>query len=313
VAERMRAIRQEELGGPEVLKLVEVERPDPRPTEMLVRVHAAGVNPVDWKTRARGGYLGEPPFTVGWDVSGVVEAIGLGVTRFAPGDEVFGMPWFPREAAAYAEYVTAPSRHFAAKPAGLSQVEAGGLPLAGLTAWQILVDILDLQPGRRVLVTAAAGGVGHLAVQIAKTRGAYVIGTARQAKHAFLRELGADELIDYTQTDFAGAVGDLDVVVDLIGGSSSVHAAPTLKPGGALVPVTGGRDAEIAAAAARRGLRLVTPLVEPDHAGLEGLASLVDAGRLRVEIDTVLPLADAARAHELGERGRTRGKIVLEA
>jgi len=130
----MRAIRQEALGGPEVLELVDVPRPEPGPTEVLVRVAAAGVNPVDWKTRARGGVLGEPPFAVGWDVAGTVEEIGRGVTRFAPGDRVFGMPRFPREAAAYAEYVTAPSRQLARVPCGLSDVEAGALPLAGLTA-----------------------------------------------------------------------------------------------------------------------------------------------------------------------------------
>jgi NADPH:quinone reductase-like Zn-dependent oxidoreductase len=307
----MRAVRQQSFGGPEVLQLVDVDRPEPGPTEVLVRVRAAGVNPVDWKCRAAPGFLGAPPFTLGWDVSGVVEAVAVGVNRFAPGDEVFGMPRFPREAGAYAEFVTAPSRQLARKPARLSHVEAAGLPLAGLTAWQILVETADVRPGQRVLVTAAGGGVGHLAVQVVKARGAYVIGTARRVKHQFLRELGADEVIDYTATDVAGATGDLDLVVDLLGGQSSVRAVPTLRPGGLLVPVTGGGDPAIHTAAAAHGVRVARFLVEPDHAGLEGLAALVDAGQLRVEIDTVLPLADASKAHELGEAGRTRGKIVL--
>jgi NADPH:quinone reductase-like Zn-dependent oxidoreductase len=307
----MRAIRQQSFGGPEVLQLVDVDRQEPGPTEVLVRVRAAGVNPVDWKCRAAPGFLGAPPFTLGWDVSGVVEAVAVGVNRFAPGDEVFGMPRFPREAGAYAEYVTAPSRQLARKPARLSHVEAAGLPLAGLTAWQILVDTADVRPGQRVLVTAAGGGVGHLAVQVAKARGAYVIGTARRVKHQFLRELGADEVIDYTATDVAGATGDLDLVVDLLGGQSSVRAVPTLRPGGLLVPVTGGGDPAIHTAAAAHGVRVARFLVEPDHAGLEALAALVDARQLRVEIDSVLPLADASKAHELGEAGRTRGKIVL--
>ena len=307
----MRAIRQDEFGGPEVLRLVEVDRPEPAPTEVLVRVHAAGVNPVDWKTRAAPAFLDTPPFTVGWDVSGVVEAVSPGVTRFAPGDEVFGMPWFPREAAAYAEYVTAPSRHFARKPERLTHVEAGGLPLAGLTAWQILVDTADVQPGQRMLVTAAAGGVGHLVVQIAKARGAYVIGTARQPKHDFLRALGADEALDYTTTDVAEAVGQLDLVVDLLGGESSVQLMPSVTSGGLLVPVTRGGDPAIQAAADERGVRVARFLVEPDHAGLGALATLADAGQLRVEIDTVLPLAEAAEAHRIGEAGRTRGKLVL--
>jgi NADPH:quinone reductase-like Zn-dependent oxidoreductase len=306
----MRAIRQQSFGGPEVLQLVDVDRPEPGPTEVLVRVRAAGVNPVDWKCRAAPGFLKAPPFTLGWDVSGVVEAVAVGVNRFATGDEVFGMPRFPREAGAYAEYVTAPSRQLARKPARLSHVEAAGLPLAGLTAWQILVETADVRPGQRVLVTAAGGGVGHLAVQVAKARGAYVIGTARRAKHRFLRGLGADEVIDYTATDVAGATGDLDLVIDLLGGQSSVRAVPMLRPGGLLVPVTRG-DPAIDTAAAGHGVRVARFLVEPDRAGLEGLAALVDAGQLRVEIDTVLPLADAAKAHELGETGRTRGKIVL--
>jgi NADPH:quinone reductase-like Zn-dependent oxidoreductase len=237
--------------------------------------------------------------------------VAPGVTRFAPGDEVFGMPWFPREAAAYAEYVTAPSRHFARKPAGLGHVEAGGLPLAGLTAWQVLVDTADVRPGQRVLVTAAAGGVGHLAVQIARARGAHVVGTARTAKHDFVRGLGADEVIDYTTTPITEATGDLDLVVDLVGPASCVAAAPALRPGGRLVAVTGGGDPAIAEAAAAHGVRLTRFLVEPDHTGLEALAALVDADQLRVEIATVLPLAQAPEAHRLAETTRTRGKIVL--
>ncbi len=184
------------------------------PTEVLVRTLAAGVNPVDWKVRARGGFLGEPPFTVGWDVAGVVEEVGYGVTRFAVGDRVFGMPRFPREAAAYAEYVTSPSRQLARIPDDLGDVEAGALPLAGLTAWQALVETADVQPGQRVLVLAAAGGVGHLAVQIAKARGAYVLGTARAEKHPFLAELGVDEAIDYTSENVAERAHDVDVVLD---------------------------------------------------------------------------------------------------
>src|SRR5262245_61551146 len=181
----MRVVRQLVLGGPEVLEVVEAPRPEPGPTEVLVRVGAAGVNPVDWKLRAAGGFLGEPPFTVGWDVAGVVEEVGYGVTRFAEGDRVFGMPRFPREAAAYAEYVVSPSRQLARTPDELSDVEAAALPLAGLTAWQALVETAGVGAGDRVLVLGAAGGVGHLAVQIAKARGAYVVGTARAEKHAF--------------------------------------------------------------------------------------------------------------------------------
>ena len=306
----MRVIRQEAFGGPEVLRLAEAGRPAPMGTEVLVRVRAAGVNPVDWVTRAGSGYLDSFPLTVGWDVCGVVEETGLGVTRFAPGDEVFGMPWFPRQAAGYAEYVTAPSRQLARKPPSLSHEEAAGLPLAGLTAWQVLIDTAGVEPGQRVLITGAAGGVGHLAVQIAKARGAYVIGTASAAKHDFVRALGADEVIDYTKVEPAGAVSDLDVVFDPVGGADARNWLPAIKPGGMLLPFRAG-DAELAAVAAQGRVRAAIVLVEPDGHALEALAALAEAGQLRVEIDTVLPLAEAAKAHEIGERGRTRGKIVL--
>ena len=307
----MRSIRQTALGGPEVLELVDVARPDPPPTEVLVRATASGVNPVDWKVRTRGGLLGEPPFTVGWDVAGVVEALGGGVTRFAVGDRVFGMPRFPREAAAYAEYVTSPSRQLARTPAGLSDVEAGGLPLAGLTAWQALVETADVRAGQRVLVLAAAGGVGHLAVQIAKARGAYVIGTARAPKHAFLAGLGADEAIDYATEDVAERAREVDVVLDLVGGTSGLDALPALRDGGLFVavPSSSGLDALRTAAADR--VRVTGILVEPDRAGLEALAGLVEAGELRVHVERTFPLAEAARAHELGEAGHVTGKLVL--
>jgi NADPH:quinone reductase-like Zn-dependent oxidoreductase len=308
---RMQAIRQESFGDPGVLRLVEVDRPEPIGTEVLVRVRAAGVNPVDWKTRAGNGLLRSLPLTVGWDVSGVVKSTGVGVTRFAPGDEVFGMPWFPREAGAYAQYVTAPSRQFARKPARLRHVEAAGLGLAGLTAWQVLVDTAKIQPGQRVLVSAAAGGVGHLAVQIAKAHGAYVVGTAQAAKHDFLRGLGVDEVIDYTQVDPAQTTGDLDVVFDPVAGPNAGGWLPAIRPGGLLVAFGAGGHRTLPAAAAQRGVRVAAVLVEPDGHGLEALAGLVESGQLRVELQTTLPLAQAAKAHELGEQGRTRGKIVL--
>ncbi|MCF2527104.1 NADP-dependent oxidoreductase [Yinghuangia soli] len=310
--QRMHAIVQDRAGGPEVLTLTEVERPVPGPVEVLVKVHAAAVNPTDWKTRARGRFaIGTtPPFTVGHDVSGVVEAVGPGVTRFKPGDEVYGMPRFPQPASAYAEYLTAPPRHLARKPAGLDHIHAAAIPLAGLTAWQALVDTADVRPGQRVLIHAAAGGVGHLAVQIAKSRGAYVIGTAGAAKHDLLRELGADELIDYRTQDFAEAVRDVDVVLDAIGGEYTTRSFATLRRGGILVSLPSSATYPTAEAEAA-GVRAGFMLVEPDHTALEALTALVEAGKLRVLVDAVFPLADAAKAHELGETGRTTGKIVL--
>ncbi|WP_327155827.1 NADP-dependent oxidoreductase [Streptomyces tubercidicus] len=310
---QMRAVSQDTPGGPEVLKVITTDRPVPGPTEVLVRVHAAGVNPTDWKTRAAGRFLSgsEPPFVLGFDVSGVVEAVGLGVTLFAPGDKVFGMPRFPHPAGAYAEYVTAPARHFAHLPADLDHVRGAALPLAALTAWQALVDTAKVRPGARVLIHAAAGGVGHLAVQIAKSRGAYVIGTARRAKHDFLRGLGADELIDYTEQDFATAVRDIDIVLDTIGGDYGARSLRTLRPGGSLVSILPLDDGFPADRAREARVRAGFLLVEPDRAGLEAVADLVNSGKLQVNVDKVVPLEDAAQAHALGETGRTTGKIVL--
>lgn len=306
----MRAIRQRALGGPDVLELVEVPRPEPAPTEVLVRVTAAGVNPVDWKTRAAGGFLGEPPFTVGWDVAGVVERVGPGVTRFAAGDRVFGMPRFPREAAAYAEYVTSPSRQLARTPDALRDEEAAVLPLAGLTAWQALVETAGVEPGMRVLVLAAAGGVGHLAVQIAKARGASVAGTARAEKHAFLRELGVDGAVDYTTDDVGARLRDADVVLDAVGGEAGLEALPSLRDGGLLVTLSGASATRLREAAGDR-VRVTGILVEPDRCGLEELAALVERGQLRPVVERTFPLAEASAAHALGEAGRTQGKLVL--
>ena len=313
----MRAIIQREVGGPEVLRLAEVPRPEPLPTEVLVRVRAAGVNPVDWKTRAgRGmaGVLGEPPFILGWDVSGVVEALGTGVTTLKPGDAVFGMPWFPRAASAYAEYVTAPSRQFVRKPARLSHEQAAAVPLAALTAWQTLVDTAGVGPGQRVLIHAAAGGVGHFAVQIAKHLGAQVIGTARAAHHDWLRELGADDVIDYTRERFEEKLRDVDVVIDLIGDqvdATSTRSLEVLRPDGVLVAVPSGVRPDLLEAAGARGLRATGFLVEPDGASLGRIAELIECGEIAVEVADVLPLEDAAQAHIRGEQGRTRGKLVL--
>ena len=248
--ETMRAIVQNAFGEPDVLQLGERPLPEPIGTEVRVRVQAAGVNPVDWKTRAGKGAAAQwgLPLTVGWDVAGVVDAVGPGVTRFAVGDPVFGMPWFPRPASAYAEFVTAPSRHFARRPDALGVVEAGGLSLAGLTAWQCLVDVAQVQAGQRVLVHAGAGGVGHLAVQIAKSRGAHVIATASAAKHDLLADLGVDEAVDYRSRRFEEVVEPVDVVYDLIGGDVSVRSLDVLRPDGIMIVLPSS-----AAAPARRG------------------------------------------------------------
>ncbi|MFF3846788.1 NADP-dependent oxidoreductase [Streptomyces sp. NPDC002328] len=310
-ANTMRAVGQDVLGGPEVLQEIQLERPAPGPNQVLVRVRAAGVNPTDWKHRATGGFLGAPPFVLGWDVSGVVEAVGIGVAAFRPGDEVFGMLPYPYGHGAHAEYVVAPVRALWHKPAGIDHVQAAALPLVSLTAWQALVEHAELRAGQRVLIHAAAGGVGHVAVQIAKERGAYVIGTASAGKHDFLRELGADEVIDYRETDFADAVKDVDVVLDTLGGQTSVTSLRVLRPGGVVVSILPVGSDDFPAEAERLGVRAVRMLVDADRAGMRTIAELVEAGRLRATIAGTFPLADAAEAHRLGDTGRTTGKLVL--
>ncbi|MCM1970963.1 MULTISPECIES: NADP-dependent oxidoreductase [Streptomyces] len=309
----MKAVVTTAVGEPDVLRLTGVERPAPLPTEVLVRVEGAGVNPVDWKIRSGlfpSGALGAPPFVQGWDVAGVVES-GPRVTRFEPGDEVFGLIGFPRPGGAYAEYVTAPARQFARKPTRLSFEEAAALPLAGLTGWQTLVETARIQRGDKVLVTAAAGGVGHLAAQIARAHDAEVTGTARAEKHDFLREVGVDHPVDYRTGPLHHTVTGQDVVLDLLGGEHSFELLRTLRPGGLLITVIGHVSPELATYAASLGVRVTGFLVEPDHSGLEALAALVEAGRLKVRVDQVFKLAEAAKAHEYGESDRTTGKIVL--
>ncbi|MCD9145083.1 NADP-dependent oxidoreductase [Streptomyces albireticuli] len=305
----MRAVIQNSFGGPEVLRTVETERPVPLAAEVLVRVHASAVNPVDVAVRS-GAFplLGEPPFGVGWDVSGVVEEAGPGA-RFAVGDEVYGMPFFPRAATGYADYVAVPSRQVARKPASLDHVHAAALPLAALTAWQGLVDAARTGEGDRVLIHRAAGGVGHLAVQIAKARGAHVTALASAAKHDFVRGLGADEVIDYRTTDFTEVVRDADVVFDST--AQGARSLGALRPGGTLVSILEHGDRELAAQVEAAGRRFAGISVEPDYASLEAIAELVDAGRIRPHVDATFPLTEAAEAHRLVAAGTARGKIVL--
>ncbi|MFE2944570.1 NADP-dependent oxidoreductase [Streptomyces sp. NPDC059255] len=309
-APTMRAVQQQSFGGPEVLQEVELPRPEPGVSQILVAVHAAGINPTDWKNRAGGPSLTPLPLVLGWDVSGVVQAVGFGVTLFKPGDEVFGMLPYPYGVGSHAEYVTGSARAFTHKPSGVDHIQAGALPLAALTAYQALVDTADVQPGQRVLIHAAAGGVGHLAVQIAKARGAHVIATASSGKHAFLREIGADEVIDYREVDFTEAAHDIDVVLDPLGGRTRSRSLDVLRKGGIVVSVVPG-DPGDAKKAADLGVREATLLVEHDHAGMRAIAGLVEAGELRAHIEATFPLAEAAKAHALGETNRTTGKIVL--
>ncbi|MBZ9762177.1 NADP-dependent oxidoreductase [Mesorhizobium sp. CA8] len=306
----MRAVIQTSVGGPEVLFAAEQPDPAPKPGEVLVRVKAAGINPVDGAVR--GGFvplLGEPPFILGWDISGTVAALGSGVTAFKLGDEVFGMPRFPKQAGAYAELAAAPANEIATKPAAIDHTHAAALPLAGLTAWQGLVRHGGLQAGQRVLVHAGAGGVGHLAVQIAKALGAWVASTASPDKTDYVRSIGADEVIDYTSDDFTVKVGNVDLVLDPIGGDHADKSLEALRDGGVLVSLLDVHDATKAKASAR-GVRVERMSVVPDREGLVELARLVDAKKLMPHVAKAFPLDQAAAAHAFLAT-RPIGKVVL--
>ena len=298
-------------GGPEMLTYAEAPRPRCGPGEVLVQVHAAGVNPVDWKIRE--GYLKEQlkhtfPLVLGWDVSGAITETGPGTSRLKTGDEVFSRPDLLRDGA-YAEFIVIKESEVARKPRTLDHVHAAALPLAGLAAWQSLVEAAQLASGQRVLIHAAAGGVGSLAVQLAKTRGAYVVATASARNHDYLRGLGADEIIDYEHMRFEDLAPAMNVVLDTIGGDTQERSWKTLKPGGILVSLVSPPSAKTAA---NLGLREAFVFVQPNAAQLEMIGGLVDAGKLKSDVETVLPLAEAKRAQALSQGGHTRGKIVLQ-
>lgn len=328
----MRAVRLHAHGGPEVLRLDEVPVPEPRPGEVLVRVHAAGVNPPD--RYLRDGLTTMPgeteptvslPVIPGTDVSGVVEAVAADVTGLRVGDEVFGLLRFPGfNGSGYAEYVAAPAADLAHKPAGIDHVHAAGAPMAALTAWQFLIEAGHTHPspfqearhrptaldsGATVLVNGAAGGVGHIALQLAKWKGARVIAVASGAHESFLNGLGADRFLDYTRSRPEELVRDVDLVLDTVGGPGSKRFLRTLKRGGALFPVLPGAfDPE---ETARLGITVSTAQVRSNGAQLAELGRLLDAGTVRVAIDSTYALADARAAHERAARGHVQGKIVL--
>ncbi len=330
----MKAIRLHEFGGPEVLRYDEVSIPEPRPGEVLVRVHAVGVNPPDWYVREGMPNVPpemRPPLSLpsipGTDVSGVVAAVAADVDGFSVGDEVFGLLRFPSlEGSAYAEYVAAPASDLARKPASIDHVHAAGVPMSGLTAWQFLIELghdhpspfqaaqhrpMALGAGTTVLINGAAGGVGHFALQLAKWKGARVTAVASGTHESFLRELGADEFIDYTKSRPEEVAHDVDLVLDTVGGPDSSRLLRTLKRGGALYPVfVAEYDPE---EVARLGVTTSGTQVRSNGSQLAELGRMLDAGTLRVAIDSTFPLADASGAHRRAARGHIEGKIVLTA
>jgi NADPH:quinone reductase-like Zn-dependent oxidoreductase len=309
----MKAIRIHNYGGPEVLQYEDAPRPKPQAGEVVVRVHAAGVNPIDWKVRE--GYMKdfwphEFPLIPGWDLSGVVEEIGPGPAaagRFKKGDEVYSVPDASRDGA-YAEYIVVRESELALKPKSLHHVRAAAVPLAAVTAWQALFDAGQLKRGQRVLIHGGSGGVGHVAVQLAKWKGAHVLATASTKNQELLRELGVDEPIDYTKQKFEDVARDVDLVLDLIGGETQERSWSVLKKGGVLLSLVQPPSVEKAKAL---GVRAAFVAGHPSGAQLAEIVNIIDSGKLAPVINRILPLSEARRAHELSQSGHTHGKIVL--
>ncbi len=308
----MKAVTLHSYGDAGNLTYEDVPVPTPADGEMLVAVKAASINPIDFKTRNgqgvnRGWEDSVLPVILGWDISGLV--VQSKSDKFAEGDEIYSMPRFPAPAGAYAEYITVPAEDAAPKPACLDHIQAASVPLAALTAWQALIDTAGLEAGQHVLVQAAAGGVGHFAVQIAKWRGAHVTGTASARNTDFLREIGVDDIIDYTKTNVADTVSGMDVVFHMLPADMREISWATLKPGGFLISITGPVAEEEASAHGGRGTFV---LVRPSGAQLAEIGRLIEDGAIRPTVDAVYPLDAVAEAHAHVEGGHTRGKVVIK-
>ncbi|TQM19758.1 NADP-dependent oxidoreductase [Microbacterium kyungheense] len=314
----MRAMVVRAPGAPDALGAASLPVPSPVLSELLVRVVAAGINPIDAKTRAGAGVSGAIaayPATLGFDFSGVVVKSPYEAHPLPPGTPVFGMASFPRTGGTYAEYVVAPTLSVARKPAALSHVEAAGVPLAALTAWGLVVETAHAHEGQRILIHAASGGVGHFAVQFAAYFGAHVTATASGRNAAWVRELGAAVVIDHTTTRFDEVIADVDVVIDLVGNAhadTGTRSLTVLRPGGLYIMVPTGSWPGYAEAAAAAGVRATSYKVVPDGGALATIARLLDSGSVQVYIDRVFDLGDAASAHRELELGHTRGKMVLQ-
>lgn len=302
----MKAIRIHEFGGPEVLKYEDIPEPEPGPNEIRIKIFAAGVNPIDWKIRR--GYIGSLPLPtiMGLDVAGTVDMVGQSVTSLQPGDEVFAKVAIGK--GGYAEYTAASPAEMALKPKSIDFVESAAIPTAGLAAWQSIFDLAGLEKGQSILIHGAAGGVGTFAVQFAKWKGAYVIGTASDKNAEFLKSIGADEVIDYKNQRFEDLVGNLDVVLDTVGGDTFERSWDILKPGGFLVTTIANiPEGE----PEKRGVRAKRVVTQSDGKELAQIAAIIDERKIKPVVTAVLPLEDARKAHEMSETLHTRGKIVL--
>jgi NADPH:quinone reductase-like Zn-dependent oxidoreductase len=307
---QMKAIRIHAYGEPEVLIYEDAPKQQPEEGEVLIRVHAASINPIDWKIRS--GYMKAMvdlrlPLILGWDASGEVVSTGAGVTEFKVGDAVYTM--LGMKAGAYAEYVTVSASLVALKPQSLNYIDAAALPLVSLTAWQALFDLAELKEGQRLLIHGAAGGLGSTAVQLAKAKGAYVVGTCSSNNVEFLHQLNVDEVIDYRTTKFEDIARDIDVVFDTVGGETLERSFSVLKKGGFLVSAVNPPSEAVSTAHSVRSAKV---FAKPNGVRLKELATLIDAGLVKPIVETILPLKEVRKAHESSQSGHTRGKIVLQ-
>ena len=313
----MRAIVMNSVGAPKVLQIAEVPRPVPVSAEFLVKVVAAGVNPIDAKTRAGRGVSSalELPGILGFDFSGIVVSSPFEAHPIKVGDEVYGMTSMPRSGGSYAEFVTVSALSLTRKPKSLSHLDAAGVPVAALTAWGMVVEIAKAHEGQRILIHAGAGGVGHFAVQFARYFGARVFATGSTVNLPFLTELGAHEAIDYSTTRFEEHLSEVDVVIDLIGNvhdDTGSRSLSVLRPGGLIINAPTGSWPTFLADAAAAGVRATTFQVAPDGSTLAVVSRLLESGDVRVVVDSIFDLEKAAAAHAELEKGHTRGKIVLK-
>ena len=313
----MRHVVYDRFGERDVLRVTESPIPQPGEGEVLVRVHGAGLNPIDWKTRKGMGFVATQienslPWTPGYDAAGEVVDVGEGVTTLVPGDRVMGMIGFPVTGGAYAEYAIADAEDLAIVPEELDLIAAAGVPLAALTAWQALFEVAELESGQKILIHAGAGGVGHFAVQFALERGAHVIVTASSRNRDFLAELGVHEVIDYHTTDFTEECYGLDVVLDLVGGETGKRSLQTLSDSGVLVTIPTVTADDVVSAAEAMGVRAHGMRSRPDAFHLDEIAELIEDGDVKVHVEQVFSLDQVQAAHELLEGGHVRGKLVLD-
>ena len=311
----MKCVQIHAWGNADVVKIDDVAMPQIKENEVLIAVHAAGVNPIDWKVRE--GYFADFmkdcfPFPMGWDCSGTIVSVGSGVTHYEVGDEVYGLLRFFEPAGCFAEYVAAPIEHISHKPARIDHLHAAGVPLVALTAWQALFDTADLLPGQKVLIHAGAGAVGQMAIQLAKWKGAYVAVTASGPTKSLLMSLGVDEFIDYQTQTFDAMIKDVDVVLDLVGNDYTMRSLAVMKPGATLIAFTQPITPDVEERAKFKNIDAKFTIVQPTGEQLHIITHLIDDGLIQTHVEKVFALEEVKEALMLQQVGHCHGKVILK-